>query len=715
MKRKNFKLTSLILAVTMLIMVLAGGCAKTEKTETDEPTETVSTADTVSEADTVTETVSTERPENAIETLSGIAISSDKISTETYKNKKYNNPISSEFYCADPTAVEYNGRLYLFGTNDHQQFETAGPDKDNSYEYIKSLVVMSTDDMVNWIYHGEINVGEVAPWITNSWAPSVVSRVEEDGLTHFYLYFSNNGIGVGVITSTDPVGPWSDPLGEPLISTSTPGLKNCPNPFDPGVVIDDNGDAWLSFGGGKAATGSDYMPGSSKIVKLGDDMLSFDSEFVDIPAPYFFEASELNYINGTFVYTYNCDWSDHSANWGYDCEAPTMCSMVYMTTETPLDSDSWVMKGEYFKNPGLSGFDYSNNHTHLHKYNGNYYIFYHNMLLKNGMGISGAYRSLGVDMINVDEETLTIEAMGGTKDGTESVNNVDPFASNLAAELNNTAEITFDTSNMAEPVVVSDKEGSWISVRDVFFTESDDSEDTTAAVTEELTAVNTIQYNFTVKSVDKKTVLSMYPSAKGGADCQGSVEIAENGKYSVTCEIGGADMMQNLGYFAVDNDAQITLMLETIVVNGEYEFDINSELTNTRDWANGLKNIWSGLADGDEVYVCDNAVFKYIASDGAIELFALTAGEGSAVNAKPVEFPMTFFGQVKGTGRIEVHLDSTNGDLLTAIDFDTPDEFAYIYSNDVAEVGGTRDLYFVFSDGNIEFKAWQFAERAVTQ
>ncbi len=230
---------------------------------------------------------------DAIETMGGITISADKISANNYKNTKFNSPISSEFYCADPTAVEYNGRLYLYGTNDHEQFLKAGPDKDNTYEQIKSLLVFSTDDMVNWVYHGEINVGEVAPWITNSWAPSICSRVEDDGLTHFYLYFSNNGMGTGVITSTDPVTGWTDPLGKPLISTSTPGLKDCPNPFDPGVVIDDNGVGWLSFGAGKASGGTDYMPGSARIVRLGEDMVSFASDFAVIPAPYNFEASYL--------------------------------------------------------------------------------------------------------------------------------------------------------------------------------------------------------------------------------------------------------------------------------------------------------------------------------------------------------------------------------------------------------------------------------------
>ena len=233
---------------------------------------------------------------DAVETLdTDIKISADSISTENYKDTRFNNPISPDFYCADPTAVKYNGRLYVYGTNDHQQFEEAGPDVDNTYEKIKSLLVFSTDDMVNWTYHGEINVGEIAPWIMASWAPSIVSREEEDGKTHFYLYFSNSGIGTGVITSTDPVTGWTDPLGHCLVTGDTPGLSDCPNPFDPGAVIDDNGVGWLSFGAGKASDGTDYMPNSVRIVKLGDDMLSFASDFEKIPAPYSFEASELNY------------------------------------------------------------------------------------------------------------------------------------------------------------------------------------------------------------------------------------------------------------------------------------------------------------------------------------------------------------------------------------------------------------------------------------
>lgn len=90
------------------------------------------------------------------------------------------NPLLDFIFTADPTAVEYEGRLYVYGTNDHQQYEAVGGNGKNSYEYIKSLVMMSTNDMVNWTYHGLIRTDSIAPWIKASWAPSVVSRKEGD-------------------------------------------------------------------------------------------------------------------------------------------------------------------------------------------------------------------------------------------------------------------------------------------------------------------------------------------------------------------------------------------------------------------------------------------------------------------------------------------------------------------------------------------------------
>ncbi len=336
------------------------------------------------------------------------------------------NPLLDFIFTADPTAVEYNGRIYVYATNDHQQYEKVGKDGKNSYEHIRTLVMMSSDDMVNWTYHGLINTAELAPWNMNSWAPSITSRLEADGKTHFYLYYSNSGIGTAVLTSTSPVGPWSDPLGKNIVDRSVPGV-DCEAPFDPGVVIDDQGTGWLSFGGGTPKT--KYMPDISRIVKLGADMISLASDIAKIPAPYFFEASELNFINGTWVYTYNTSWEQRT-EWPYtDIDKPTQCSMSYMTTKTPLDPDSWKYCGNYFKNTGdVNVGPFTNNHTHLFKFKGKYYLSYHAMYLQDYLGTKGGFRNVGIEEIQVDEgNEVNFPMVKATFQGPSQLNSLNPF------------------------------------------------------------------------------------------------------------------------------------------------------------------------------------------------------------------------------------------------------------------------------------------------
>lgn len=383
------------------------------------------------------------------------------------------NPISSNVFCADPTGVEYEGRLYVYGTNDHQQYTTVGKSGKNTYEHIKSLVCFSTEDMVNWTYHGEINVKGIAPWIYASWAPSIVSRVEDDGLTHFYLYFSNSGAGVGVLTSTSPLGPWSDPLKKPLISHQTKGVGDCPAPFDPGVCIDDNGTPWLAFGGcGKAPSGTDLWPNSARIVQLGDDMISLASEIKVMPSPYFFEASELNYINDTYVYTFNTSW-DKREEWPekfVDIPKPSTCSMAYMISKTPLDMDSWEYKGHYFRNPGEAGMNYSNNHSHFMKYKGQYYMIYHAMILQDKMGTDGGFRSLCIDTLKVDEENLNIELRSGSVAGVKQIENYNPYKLSLGTTMFTSADIWYERVKGENVWATKAMEtGAWVLIKDVDF------------------------------------------------------------------------------------------------------------------------------------------------------------------------------------------------------------------------------------------------------
>ena len=471
----NKKITALICAAAML---LVSGCSGQNGSQTESSANSVSsvseaeitdTVSSVSEAE-ITDSVDNVSEAEIIDSLNnGIII--DEVSGNVYKNERNANPVSPNIFCADPTAVEYNGRLYIYGTNDHQQSEEGTT---NDYAHIRSLVVFSTDDMVNWIYHGRIEVGEIAPWIYNSWAPSIVSRVEDDGLTHFYLYFSNSGAGVGVITSTDPVGPWTDPLGEPLVYQNMPGLENCPAPFDPGVCIDENGVGWLSFGGGTPSDGSTMHTKIPKIARLGEDMLSFDSEFVSIDAPYFFEASELNYIDGVYYYTYCTDWQDHKIGWEeYEgVDVPPACSMAYMTTKTPLDADSWECRGAYFYNAGQnadgeSGMRWANNHTHFCEFQGTNYIVHHTLLLEELEGGTSGFRSLMVDYLPMNAADEEIPITAATRHGVSQIKLLDPYAENSGAVMFTSADIGYTDGN--DPAAKSKADGAWIYVRGADF------------------------------------------------------------------------------------------------------------------------------------------------------------------------------------------------------------------------------------------------------
>lgn len=384
-----------------------------------------------------------------------------------------NNPIFPVNFCADPTAVVYDGRVYVYGSNDQQELDESGNTNDNTYGKIKQLVCLSSADMVNWTWHDPIKVNNVCSWMWNSWAPSVVSREEADGKTHFYMYFANGASGIGVMTATSPTGPWTDPIKRPLINGSTPGIGQVNWLFDPGAVIDDNGDGWLAFGGGDPnSTGTNAMPGNARIVKLGEDMVSFASDFAVLPAPYHFEASELNIIGGKFVYSYSSSWTGRN-DWqslGIDKPAPAICSIAYMTSDDPLNPSSWKYQGDMISGIGsYAGWPGGNNHSHLQKFGNKYYMFYHMQGLAQKMGYRGAYRSISVNVADVDEANATMKTIDANWAGVTPLRDAVPKASERqeAEMVWNASGVRMKVANKRQTYVHQIKEGGWTAVRNV--------------------------------------------------------------------------------------------------------------------------------------------------------------------------------------------------------------------------------------------------------
>lgn len=412
------------------------------------------------------------------------------------KGSGYNNPISANVFCADPTALEYNGRLYVYGTNDHQAFLARGKKGDNKYEYIKSLVIFSTDDMVNWTFHGTIDVKKICSWCGNSWAPSAVWRTNpETGQDEFFLYFANGGSNVGVLKSTvSPVGPFKSPNNQAMVNHGMPGVDPCTSLFDPGAVIDENGTGWITVGGySPNAQGTRLQPNNVSIIKLKPSMTAIDGSAVKIQAPYHFEANELNMIGGKYVFTYCSHWDRDAAEWNVyinehniSASMPGGGTMCYMVSDNPTDPNSWVYKDYY--GPGVAG----NNHSHLQKFKGNYYHIYHDhgsilldVMKSKGLvdASAGDYRSICVNKATVNESTATINRVTLNHEGVTQIKSMNPYELQQMETMANCGGVEYeDITNIkkntkistlgndaSENMQVKMEVGSWINVRKVDF------------------------------------------------------------------------------------------------------------------------------------------------------------------------------------------------------------------------------------------------------
>ena len=384
---------------------------------------------------------------------------------QCYKDKANNNPIATQRYSADPSVMVYNGRVYVYATNDVYEYNADGDVKENAYGKVKTINCFSTTDFVNWTDHGAIpvagkNLEEGAPegaakWANNSWAPCAAHKTI-DGKEKFFLYFADNGSGIGVLTADSPEGPWTDPLGKQLVSRQTPTCDTVEWLFDPAVMVDDDGSAYLCFGGG-VPSGKDEHPMTARIVKLGADMISLDGEPVTIDAPYLFEDSGINKINGKYVYSYCTNWASGKK------DGVGTAVIAYMTSDSPMGPYTYV--GTVLPNPSNLGGG-GNNHHSIFEFNGELYIAYHTRSVDSQVfGKSRNYRSTHIDKLTVNADG-TINKGTPTMTGVAQLGNLNPYQTVQAENIFRQFGIT--VSGLGN-TVVNAKAGSFIGVKGADF------------------------------------------------------------------------------------------------------------------------------------------------------------------------------------------------------------------------------------------------------
>ena len=355
-------------------------------------------------------------------------ISMTKLKTSALaKIPGYSNPVIDYDFGADPFALTYDGRVYLYMTADQFEYDAEGNLIDNTYSKINKLHVVSSADMVNWTDHGFVQVaGEngVAKWANNSWAPAAAYK-KINGEDKFFLYFCNGGGGIGVLEGDSPVGPFRDPNGKALVDASTPGAQGVTWIFDPAVMVDDDGTGYLVFGGGipnDKDNASCLNPKTARVMKLGDDMTSVEGEAVTIDAPCMFEDGGIHKVNDQYYYTYCSNFSgDHSEIAGY----PGYGNICYMVSDDPMGP--YEYKGEILQNPhtyfGVGG----NNHHAIFNFDGKSYITYHAQTLGQAMGIEKGYRSTHINEVFYYADG-GIKEIIADREGISQLHTIDPYA-----------------------------------------------------------------------------------------------------------------------------------------------------------------------------------------------------------------------------------------------------------------------------------------------
>lgn len=272
------------------------------------------------------------------------------------------NPIINDCYTADPSAHVFGEKLWVYPSHDKDDALTFSMEDYHAY---------STVDMVKWQDHGVI----FTPITQTTWAKSAAWA--PDCVYHkgkYYLYYPTDKRHIGVAVSDTPYGPFTDPLGHPLISIDSPGVV-CDRDFiDPCCFIDDNGKAYLFMGQNTVCA-----------IRLNDDMISYNGKVHIIKGvDDFFEAVWVHKRGSKYYMSYSTS--------PFNGSKP---QIAYATSNKPF--------GPYkYQGILLDSVNSGTNHHSIVNYKGQDYLFYHRADISRNLNLGyhcGVRRSICCDSL----------------------------------------------------------------------------------------------------------------------------------------------------------------------------------------------------------------------------------------------------------------------------------------------------------------------------
>ncbi len=245
-------------------------------------------------------------------------------------NRTVNLPLIQTKYTADPAPMVYDNTVYLYTTHDE--------DYADNFEMYDWLLYKSTD-MVNWTDCGVVASTKDFAWRSRdngAWALQVVERGGK-----FYMYCPLHGHGIGVLVADRPEGPFTDPIGRPLV-----WQQEHWDDIDPTVFIDDDGQAYMYWGNPNT-----YW------VTLNEDMVSYSGDIHKL------DYKINDYQEGPWFYKRDGHY--------YLAFASTCCpeGIGYAMSDSP--TGPWEWKGHIMDHTHRT----RGNHPGIIDYKGRSYVF----------------------------------------------------------------------------------------------------------------------------------------------------------------------------------------------------------------------------------------------------------------------------------------------------------------------------------------------------
>ena len=251
-----------------------------------------------------------------------------------------NMPLFQTKFTADPSPIVVGDTLFLYTSHDSSPEDIADEnEKSSAGFFMYDWLLWSTTDMVNWTEHGAVASLKEFPWRSRDNGAWAIQTVERNG--KYYLYAPLHGHGIGVLVADSPYGPFTDPLGKPLV-----WQKEHWDDIDPTVFIDDDGQAYMYWGNP-----------NTYYAQLNEDMISLKGDIVKL------DYHIDNYQEGPWFYKRNGHY--------YLSYATTCCpeALGYAMSDSP--TGPWKSKG-YIMKPTQRD---RGNHPGIVDYKGHSYVF----------------------------------------------------------------------------------------------------------------------------------------------------------------------------------------------------------------------------------------------------------------------------------------------------------------------------------------------------